>query len=391
MSERVAIVGSGMTKFGEHWEISLRSLACQSILSAMQSVEKGISAKDVGGLVVANASADTLNNQNNLASLIADHAGFKNVSALRVEAADASGGVAIRTAYFMIRCGLIDTVAVCGVEKMTDQTEAAVLTSITSSCLDAEWECLQGQTLSGAYAMIAKAHFAKYGTTSRMMAAVSAKNHTNATFNKMAQFRRAFTIDQIVKSSYVADPITLLDTAPSSDGAAALILTRGSIAKKFTDTPIYVDGSGQASDTVSLHDRANMSTFMATRIAAREAFKMANVTSSNIKVAEVHDSFSIGEILAIEDLGFFPEGKGGPATLNNETALGSDKVIVNPSGGLKALGHPLGATGIAQATEIFHQLRGTVEKERRSGAEIGLTQSVAGIGSTVAVHVYRKA
>ena len=207
LTDRVAIVSASMTKFGEHWQTSLRSLASQAIFGAIDSVEKGISLKDISGLVVGNASSDSLNNQNNLASLIADHSGLKGISAIRVEASDASGGAAIRNAFFMIKSGLIDTVLVCGVEKMTDQTEAASLTSIISNSLDSEWEALQGQTLAGAYAMIAKAHFRKYGTTNRMMAAVSAKNHSNATYNRMAQFRRAFTIDQVLKASFVADPI----------------------------------------------------------------------------------------------------------------------------------------------------------------------------------------
>ncbi|OLS27524.1 MAG: 3-ketoacyl-CoA thiolase [Candidatus Heimdallarchaeota archaeon LC_3] len=390
MTDRVAIVSASMTKFGEHWQTSLRSLASQAIFGAIDSVENGISLKDISGLVVGNASSDSLNNQNNLASLIADHSGLKGISAIRVESSDASGGAAIRSAFFMIKSGLINTVLVCGVEKMTDQTEAASLTSIISNSLDSEWEALQGQTLAGAYALIAKAHFRKYGTTNRMMAAVSAKNHSNATYNRMAQFRRAFTIDQILSASFVADPITLLDTAPSSDGAAAVILTKESIAKKFTDSPVFIEGSGQATDTISVHDRKTLERFNATKLAGEQAFKMSNINQADIKVAEVHDSFSIGEILAIEDLGFFPEGKGGPATLDNETAIGSDKVVVNPSGGLKAMGHPLGATGVAQAVEIYHQLRNTVEKERQTNADFGLTQSVGGIGSTVAVHVYSK-
>ncbi|MFW9929470.1 MAG: thiolase domain-containing protein [Candidatus Thorarchaeota archaeon] len=388
--ERIAIISAGQTRFGEHWESSLRSLASQAIFGAINSVDNGLSVSEIDGLVVSNTSSDTLNGQNNLASLIADHSGLKNISAVRVEAADASGGVAIRTGYYMIKSGLINTVLICGVEKMTDQTEAATLTSIISQSLDAEWEALQGQTLAGAYALIAKAHFRQYGTTNRMMAAVSAKNHSNATYNRMAQFRRAFTIDQILKSSYVAEPITLLDSAPSSDGSAAIILTKESLAKKYTDSPVFIEGSGQATDTISLHDRENMARFKATQLAGEQAFKQAKLKPSDIKVAEVHDSFSIGEILAIEDLKFFPEGKGGPATLDNETTIGSDKVVVNPSGGLKALGHPLGATGVAQAVEIFHQLRNSVEKERQTDAEIGLTQSVGGIGSTVAVHIYKR-
>jgi acetyl-CoA C-acetyltransferase len=267
MPDRVAIVSANMTKFGEHWDSSLRSLASQAIFGAINSVEKGITLKDISGLVVANAGSDSLNGQNNIASLIADHSGLRGISASRVEAADASGGLAIRNAFFMIKSGLIDTVLVCGVEKMTDQTEAATLTSIIASSLDSEWEVLQG-----------------------MMAAVSAKNHSNATYNRMAQFRRAFTVDQVLKASYVADPITLLDTAPSSDGAAAIILTKESLAKKFTDSPVYIEGSGQATDTVSLHNRKNLARFNATKLAGQQAYSMSKIKSADIKVAEVHDS-----------------------------------------------------------------------------------------------------
>jgi len=207
--------------------------------------------------------------------------------------------------------------------------------------------------------------------------------------NPRAQFRNRITIDTVVNSPLVADPLRLFDCSPITDGAAAVVLVPAERAKEFTDTPIYIKAAAQASDTISLHDRRSLTSIDATTVAANRAFKMAKLQRSKIDVAEVHDCFTIAEIMAIEDLGFFKKGAGGPATIAGDTAIGG-KIPINMSGGLKACGHPVGATGIKQAVEIVEQLRGDAGKRQVDGAEVGLTHNVGGTGGTVVVHILER-
>ncbi|MHA2362315.1 MAG: thiolase domain-containing protein [Candidatus Hodarchaeales archaeon] len=389
--EDVALIGVAQTKFGEHWETGLRDLASEVGYSILESVEKGISPNDVQGVIVSNAGSAILNGQSNIAALVTDQVGVNGKPAFCVEAGGASGGLAIATAYMAIRSGIWDTCLVVGLEKMTDQTRSAAIVSLQSSGLDAEWEALQGQTEAGAYALIAQAYFNAYNANNNHLASVGAKNHANAVYNKYAQFRRAFTIEQIVRANMVAEPLTLLDCSPASDGAVAALLTKASLAKTFTDTPVYVKGIGQATDTLALHDRPTLTSFKATKEAASQAYKMADLKPKDIQIAELYDNYSITEILALEDLGFFEPGQGAIASLENKTAIGSEIVATNTSGGLKAMGHPIGATGVAQAAEIFWQLRNEdIPKERQTNAEIGLSHCVGGIGSTVSINIFSK-
>ena len=392
MTEKVAVVSAGQTKFGEHWEDSLRSLSSSAIYQTMGNIDKEINASDIDAVFVSNAGSESLNGQTNLGPLVADHGGLGGKPAFKIEASGASGGLAIAQAYLAIRSGLMDTVLVVGVEKMTDQTRSSAITTLQSASLDAEWEALNGQTETGAFAMIAQAYFNKYPDkdNQKWIASVSAKNHAHAVYNKNAHFRRAFTVDQIIRASMVADPLTLLDCSPTSDGAAAVILSSGEKASKYTDNPVWVSGIGMATDTFALHDRSDFTSFYANKEAGKKAFEMAGLKPADIQVAEIYDNYTITELVTLEDLGFFKPGKAGIASLEGKTSINTEGLVTSPSGGLKAMGHPIGATGVAQAVELFLQLRGEAQKERQVEATHGLAHSLGGIGSNVSVNIFSK-
>lgn len=393
MAEKVAVVSASQTKFGEHWEESLRNLGSKAIYEVLENADKNISPADIDGVYVSNAGSSVLNGQANLGALIADYGGLGGKPTFKIEASGASGGIAIAQAYMAIASGIMDTIVVVGVEKMTDQTRSAAITSLQSSSLDAEWEALNGQTESGAFSMLAQAYFIKYPheDNRKWIASVSAKNHAHAVYNKNAQFRRAFSVDQILRSSLVADPLTLLDCSPASDGAAAVVLTKESFTSKFTDNPVWIKGIGMASDTMALHDRSSLTSFHSNKEAGKKAFEMSGLKPSAIHVAEIYDNYSITELLTLEDLGFFKEGEAGKASLEGKTSITSDGLVTSPSGGLKAMGHPIGATGVAQTAEIFWQLTNQVQKERQvPDPKYGLTHSLGGTGSTASVNIFGK-
>lgn len=392
MNGKVAVISASQTKFGEHWEQGLRSLSSQAVIEAMNGVDK-LKPADIHGIFVSNAGSDLLNGQANLGALVADHAGLGGKPAFKIEASGASGGYAIAQAYMAIQSGLMDTAVVVGVEKMTDQVRSSAIVSLQSSTLDAEWEALNGLTETGVFAMMAQAYFQKYphADNRKWLASVSAKNHNHAVFNKNAHFRRAFTIDQVLKSSMVSEPLTLLDCSPASDGAAAIILTKADLAKNYTDSPVWISGIGMATDTVSLHDRADLTSFHATKEAGKQAFAMAGLKPSDIQVAEMYDNYTISELICLEDLGFFEPGKAGIASLQEKTSLKTEGLVTSPSGGLKAMGHPIGATGVAQAVELFLQLRGETQKERQvKDAQHGLANCLGGSGSSASVTIFSK-
>jgi acetyl-CoA C-acetyltransferase len=278
-----------------------------------------------------------------------------------------------------------DIVIAAGVEKMTD-VPASKASSALAAAADREWEGIMGATFPGLYAMIARLHMHQYGTTSEQLAEVAVKNHYNGQFNPIAQYRSPITVDAVLNSIMVADPLRIFDCSPITDGASALILAPADIAHEYTDTPIYVKGTGQASDTIALHDRRDITTLEASVVAGRRAYEMAGLGPRDIDLVEVHDCFTIAEICAIEDLGFAKKGEGGKVTQQGETAIGG-RIPVNTSGGLKACGHPVGATGIKQAVEIVQQLRGEAGKRQVDGAEIGMTHNVGGSGATAVVHI----
>lgn len=377
----VAIIGVSQTKFGELWDSSFRQLIAEAGLGAIE--DSNIAGNDLDAMFVGNMTAGLFIQQEHIAALIADHTGLNPVSSTRVEAACASGGLALRQGVMAVASGYHDVVISAGVEKMTDVVDA---TPAIATASDQEWEAQQGVTFPSLYAMIARRHMYEYGTTREQLTEFSVINHKNATKNPRAQYPFEITVDKVLNSTMVADPLTLLDCSPVTDGAAAVVLCPAEDAKKYTDTPIYVKASTQASGTITLHDRKDITTIESTKVAAKKAYEMANVTTKNIDVVEVHDCFSINGILAIEDLGFVEKGQGGPAVEEGITHIGGE-IPVNPSGGLKARGHPLGATGIAQAAEIVWQLRGEADKRQVDGAEIGMTHNIGGTGGTAAVHI----
>lgn len=382
----VAIIGAGITKFGELWNTSFRDLFVDAGARALE--DAGLGGDEIDALYVGNMSAGQFIRQEHIGSLIADHAGLIPAPCTRVEAACASGGLALREAFISVGAGINDIVAAGGIEKMTD-----LLTDQTNGVLgalaDREWEAFVGTTYPGLYALMARRHMHKYGTTREQMAKVAVKNHKNGALNPYAQYQREITVDHVLNSPLVADPLTTLDSSPISDGGAALVLASADIAKEYTDTPIIITGSGQASGTLSLHDRKSLTEIPATVHASEIAYRMAGVKPEDIDVAEVHDCFTIAEIMATEDLGFCEKGEGGKMIEENETEIGG-KIPINTSGGLKSKGHPLGATGIAQAVEIVTQLKEEAGKRQVDGVEIGLTHNIGGSGGTGVVHIFER-
>lgn len=382
----VAVIGVGMTKFGELWDKSLRDLTAEAGLKAIQ--DAGISSKDIDALYGGNMSSGLFVNQEHTAALIAEAVGLteKHIPATRVEDACASGGVALRQGYISVASGVHDIVVVGGAEKMTD-VSPNMATDALATAGDQEWEAFFGMTFPGLYAMIARRHMHEYGTTKEQLGMVAVKNHHNGSMNPYAHFQKEITLEQALNSTMIAEPLGLFDCSPISDGAAALILCPLERAKEFTDNPVKIIASAQASDTLALHARRDICTMDATVTAAKNAYKQANKKPEDIDVAEVHDCFTINEILAVEDLGFAKKGEGGKATEEGLTRL-DGKIPVNPSGGLKAKGHPVGATGVAQAVEIVTQLRGEAGKRQVKNANIGMTHNIGGSGATCVIHIF---
>ena len=381
----VAIIGVGITKFGELWDKSFRNLISEAGTKAI--LDAGIEGKEIDALFVGSMSPGRFVGQEHVGALVADSSGLHvmNIPTTRVENACASGGLALRQAYISVASGMHDIVVVGGVEKMTDVIGGEA-TDILAMAADQEWEAFFGVTFPALYAMIARRHMHEYGTTREQLAEVAVKNHDNGLLNPNAHFRRKITVDSVLNATMVADPLTVLDCSPISDGAAALVLAPLDKAKQYTDKIVKISGSGQASDSLALHGREDICTFKATVEAARQAYKQAGVEPKDIDLAEVHDCFTIAEILAIEDLGFVKKGEGGKATEEGRTRIDGD-LPINPSGGLKAKGHPVGATGIAQAAEVALQLRGEAGERQVKDAEIGLTHNIGGSGATCVVHI----
>jgi acetyl-CoA C-acetyltransferase len=292
--------------------------------------------------------------------------------------------MALRLGFFEGASGHSDIVLVGGVEKMND---GADVTYALATAADQEYEVYNGITFPGLYALIARAHMHTYGTTHEQLAAVSVKNHKHGALNPHAQFPREVSLDQVLKATVIADPLTILECSPVSDGAACAIIAPVEIAKKLGKPVIKIIGTGAATDTIALHARADITTLTAVKHAGAAAFKMAGIGPKDIDVAEVHDCFSIAEICIIEDLGFTEKGKGGRFTEDGHTAL-SGEIPVNTSGGLKSKGHPVGATGIAQVVELTEQLRGTAGKRQVKDAKIALAQNMGGSGASSVVHIF---
>ena len=383
----VAIVGVGITPFGELWDKGLRELVSEAGFAA--AAEAGVRGKEIELIIVGNMSGGMFVGQEHVAALVADFLGLNPTPAVRVEAACASGGVALRQGYLAIASGLYDLVAVGGVEKMTD-VGGGWATSVLSGAMDFEWEAYFGATFPGIYAMIARRYMYEYGLTREQLAKVAVKNHYHGSFNPLAHYRNKITVDDVVNSPLVADPLRLLDCSPISDGAACVLLASAENAKKYTDTPIIIEACEQASGTLTLFERRDICTMDATIEASREAYRRAHLQPKDVDVLEVHDCFTIAEILALEDLGFCEKGKAGRLYDEGQTYVGGS-LPVNTDGGLKAAGHPVGATGVKQIVELVKQLRGEAQKGRQvSGAEVGLAQNIGGSGATAVVTILRR-
>ncbi len=377
----VAVIGVGMQKWGELWNRSTRDIFVESALLAMD--DAGVDKLDA--MYVGSMTPGLFAAQEHLGSVLADYLGQAPIPATRVESACASGGLALRMAFRDVASGVHDVVLAGGVEKMTE-IGGGDATYALATAADMEWEGTSGITFPGLYAMLAVAHMAKYGTTRKQLAHVAVKNHHNGSMNPRAQFPMEITVEGVIDSVKVADPLNILDCSPITDGAAAAIVIPADWVKKYKKPGVKIIGSGHATDSIALKDREDLTALKAVSCSAEQAYKMAGKDPKDIDFAEVHDCFTIAEIIVSESLGLIERGKGGPAAEAGVTAL-DGKMPINASGGLKSKGHPVGATGIAQIVEITEQLRGEAGKRQLKNARVGLAQNMGGSGGSSVVHI----
>jgi acetyl-CoA acetyltransferase len=324
----------------------------------------------------------------NTAALLTEHSGLDNIPVQRVENACASSGFAFRDAWMAIKSGQADIVVAGGIEKMNDLSPERKRFWLGVSG-DTEWERLAGLTFPGTYALMARRHFHEHGSDHDDLVHISVKNHMHGLDNEYAHLRKDVSFEKAQSGFMVADPLTLYDCCPTSDGASCVILAADHIARKLSEDPIWVLGSGAGSDHLALHDRPSITQIRATQLASAKAYSQAGITAADVDLAEVHDCFTIAELMATEDLGFADRGQGGVFARNGMGRRNEGDVTINPSGGLKSKGHPLGATGTGQVVEVFKQLRGEVEQSRQvRDAGIALTHNVGGSGATCAVNIF---
>jgi acetyl-CoA C-acetyltransferase len=384
----VSIISAGMSKFGKRDGLLAREIFCEAASEAFSRCPKLEPKRDIKALFIGHMG-EAYEHQGHTGSAIADWAGLVGIPATRTEAACGSSGVALRSGIYAVMSGLADMVVVGGVEKMTHRTTAEV-TEYLAMASDYPFEQFHGITFPGLFALMATAHMHTYGTTEQQIALVAVKNHYHGSLNPKAHMQKEITLETVMASRYVAWPLKLYDCSLITDGASCIILTKPELAGKYTDQPVHIVGSGQASDTIGLYERKSLTSLKATKLAAKTAYEMAQVTPQQVNLAEVHDCFTFAELLAYEDLGFCKTGESGKLIESGETRLGG-RAPVNTSGGLKAKGHPVGATGTAQAYEMYLQLTNQAGKRQVKDAKIGLTQNVGGSGATSVVHLYRSA
>ncbi|MBL6882125.1 MAG: thiolase domain-containing protein [Candidatus Poseidoniaceae archaeon] len=382
----VAMVGAGQTKFGNH-PLGLKGMWSEAIEKAFSSVDNDCLPSMVDEAFIGSIAFGG-SQLGNTAALLTEHSGMDGVSVRRVENACASSGFALRDAWMTIKSGQADIVVAGGIEKMNDLSAERKRYWLGVSG-DTEWERLAGLTFPGTYALTARRYFHEFESTHDDLVHVSVKNHMHGFDNEVAHLRKDVSFEKASSGAMVADPLTLYDCCPTSDGASAVILVADHLAHQFTDTPIWVKGSGAGSDKLALHDRPSLTQLRATQLASQKAYSIANIQPNQIDLAEVHDCFTIAEVLATEDLGFAGRGEGGRFARDGQGRRNEGDVTINASGGLKSKGHPLGATGTGQAVEVFKQLRHQVESPRQvRDAEVGLTHNVGGSGATCAVHIF---
>jgi len=371
----VAIIGVGHSKFGKRSDASLRELAFEAYNDAIDDAE--VEPSKIDGSVVC--SATHYDKQRSPAGVVAEYLGLNPEPTFNVEAACASSAVGLRTAWALISSGLHDIVAVVGVQKMTELSSEEIQ-ELMGRAGDVMWESPFGTTMPAYYAMYATAHMSRYGTTEEDMALVTVKNRKYGSKNPNAMFQKPVTVEEVLKSRMVSSPLKLFDCCANADGAACLVLANSEQAKKLSDRPVWVAGLGLASSPMALAGRKGpMTSFEVSKNAAKAAYEMARIKPGDVDVAEVHDSFSITEILNYEDLGFAKPGRGPMLLRKQETELGGS-IPINVDGGLLAKGHPVGATGASQLFTLVKQLRREAGDLQVDGAKIGLAQNIGGIG-----------
>ena len=379
---RVAVIGVGLTKFGKH-ERNSAELFAEAARDAITDAE--ISPSAIQALYYGNVTGGEGERQLHTSPLAASLLGLTDIPTTRFENACATSHVAFRHAVMEVAAGISDVVLVGGGERVLHiPTDHA--TEYFAFCSDASYEQPVGLTFPGVFALIARAHMEKYGTTEEQMAHVAVKNHRHGVHNPKAQFRKEITLETVLRSAYVADPLKLFDCCPFTDGGAAVVLASEEVARRHKRS-IWVLGSAAASDTMFMHEKRDLSRVTATERAALGAYRQAGKGPQDVDVVELHDCFTIAEIVATEGLGFFEPGTGGIAAEKGWTSVGG-KIPVNPSGGLKSKGHPIGATGAAQICEIVTQLRGEAGPRQVEGARVGLTHTLGGNTATVLVSLF---
>ena len=379
----VAVIGIGIQKWGELWDRSLRDIWVE----AAQNAIKDAGVDHIDTMYVGAMSPGLFVGQEHLSSLCADYLGVTPVHATRTESACASGGMAMRCGFIEVASGMTDIALVSGVEKMTD-VDGGGATYALATAADGDYEVYNGVTFPGLYAMMAQDYMHRFGLTREELAAVPVKSHENGALNPHAQYPSRIKIETVMNSVMIADPLRIMDCSPITDGAAAAILCPLEMAKDYAkDRPIIkVSGVGAATDTIALHSRKDLSVLNSVVVAAKRAYEMAGVGPDDVDFAEVHDCFSIAEVITSEDIGFFEKGTGGKAAAAGESAL-NGKRPVNTSGGLKSKGHPVGATGLGQIHELVTQLRGDAGERQLKGAKRGLAQNMGGSGGSCVVHI----
>lgn len=379
----VAVIGIGKTAFGAFPDRDLRSLAVEAGEKAIDDAR--VAPSQIDAFYLGNFAGPSFAGQNHLAPYVASAMGITGVPATRFEAACASSGAAFFQAVSSVAAGIYDIVLVNGVEKMTSQTTARV-TEILAAAGDLCGEVRAGATFPALFAMIARRHMYQYGTTREMLASVAVKNHGNGAKNPYAHMRKVITLEQALAGKPVSDPLTVYDCSLISDGAAAVVIAPLERASEFTGKPVRLLGIAQTSDFVALDEKPDITTLTAVRTASEKAYKLAGVGPRDIQFAEVHDCFTIAEILAIEDLGFVKKGEGGPYSLAGKTCIHGEQPV-NASGGLKSKGHPVGATGVGQICDVVQQIRGEAGERQIARHEIGLAQNLGGSGATCVVSI----
>lgn len=378
---KVFVVGVGMSNVGRFYERPLRDLAAEALFKAIDDASNLLP-----DFIVVSNMLSSQAEQENLASLIADYCGLRGISGFKVEAACGAGGAAMIAGYSLISSGLANSVAVVGVEKLSERSTPEVARGLAYAA-DADFEIPYGISFSGLNALVMRHYMDKYDVKRDEMSAWPILMHENGYHNPYAHLRMRITNEDVLKSPIIADPIRLLDSCPMSDGAAAVILASEDVAKKCNDTPILVAGIGNALDSTDISSRFELDSFLAARVSSERALKMAKLTPKDIDIAELHDAYTINGVVTLEDVGFAPKGKGAKYLYDGRFRPG-DKPSINPSGGLKSRGHPVGATGIYQVCEVVMQLRKDFPGVK-VGGEVGLTQNIGGVGSNITTIILR--